>query len=126
VSNIFSIIRVFRTVRIIRFLYELKRVKFLKSLQIIMETLYTSVPTIASVALLAGIFLYVCAVAAVYLYGDIDPKRFGSLGKAIVRLFQVITLDRWSEIYTDNKVAAPSTWYLGFVLIIAETFVFEK
>ena len=57
VSNIFSIIRVFRTVRIIRFLYELKRVRFLRSLQIITATLFKSMSTIGSIALLAGVFL---------------------------------------------------------------------
>ncbi len=68
----------------------------------------------------------VAAVGAMIMYGTIDPRRFGSFGKSIVRLFQVITLDRWSEIYTDNKDAAPGIWALGFVLIILETFVFEK
>ena len=60
------------------------------------------------------------------VYGTYDPGRFGTFGKSIVRLFQVITLDRWSEIYTDNKDDAPGIWALGFVLIIAQTFVFEK
>ena len=68
----------------------------------------------------------VCAVAAVILYGTVDPRKFGSLGKSLVRLFQVITLDRWSEMYTDNKETASGIWALAFVLIILETFVFEK
>jgi voltage-gated sodium channel len=150
VSNTLSIVRIFRTVRIIRFLYELKKVELLKSLQIIIATLFKSMSTIGYIALLAGVFLCihffilfffkktisliffdillidVCAVASVILYGQIDPGRFGSLGKATVRLFQVITLDRWSEMYTNNKEAAPSIWWLGFVFIIIQTFVLEK
>ena len=124
-SNILKIVRVFRAVRIIRFLYELKKVKFLRPLQIILEALFNSLQTILSIVSLAAIFLYVFAVAGVILYGQIDSHKFGSIGKSFVRLFQVITLDRWSEVYTNNDNNL-GIWFLAFALIILETFVFEK
>jgi hypothetical protein len=68
--------------------------------------------------------LDIFAVASVLLWGDRDPEFFGGLGTAIVRLFQVITLDRWSEMYT--KYSEISVWIMAFLVIILETFVFEK
>ena len=35
------------------------------------------------------------------LYGEIDPSRYGNLGKAVFTLFQLITLENWFEMYSD-------------------------
>ena len=111
VSKLCSIIRVFRAVRTIRFLKELKDVNYLKSLQLIIETIFSSFPTIGTIGVLAGVFLYVCAVASVILFGDINPYKFGSIGKSAVSLFEVITLDRWY--FNDFKKTG-----LKYILII--------
>jgi cation channel sperm-associated protein 1 len=94
-AKLFSIIRVFRALLIIRFIKELKGVPYLRSLQLIIDTIFASFLTIGSIGLLAGIFLYLFTVAAMILYADVQPEKFGTIGTAFVSLFQVITLDRW-------------------------------
>ena len=41
------------------------------------------------------------AVIGRELFSSVDPKRFGSLAKALITLFQLITLDDWFYMYTD-------------------------
>jgi hypothetical protein len=41
------------------------------------------------------------AVIGRELFSTVDPKRFGSLAKALITLFQLITLDDWFYMYTD-------------------------
>ncbi len=41
------------------------------------------------------------AVIGRELFSAVDPKRFGSLAKALLTLFQLITLDDWFYMYTD-------------------------
>lgn len=103
-SKLLGIIRVFRAILIIRFIKELKGVPYIRSLQLIIETIFSSFSTIGSIGLLAGVFLYVFTVAAVILFGDIYPVKFGTVGVSFVSLFQVITLDRWYTLFYSLKV----------------------
>lgn len=41
------------------------------------------------------------AVIGLGLFSSIDPKRFGTLARALSTLFQLITLDDWFYMYTD-------------------------
>ena len=57
------------------------------------------------------------AVIGRELFSAVDPKRFGSLAKALVTLFQLITLDDWFYMYTDIINVDPGTFreLAGFV-----------
>ena len=42
------------------------------------------------------LIVYVFAVIASYLYGELFPQWFGNLGKSSFTLFQILTLESWS------------------------------
>lgn len=48
------------------------------------------------------------AVIGRELFSTVDPKRFGTLAKALLTLFQLITLDDWFYMYTDIIAVNPS------------------
>ena len=43
------------------------------------------------------------------LYGEVDPDRFGNLGRACFTLFQLITLDDWFFMYSTIRDEHPGT-----------------
>ena len=51
------------------------------------------------------------AVIGLELFSTVDPKRFGSLPKALITLFQLITLDDWFYMYTDIIAVDPGILY---------------
>lgn len=57
------------------------------------------IPTIFSFALLLGILLYIHSIIGIYLFShhQFQHTDFTSLGHALLTLFQLMTLDGWSE-----------------------------
>jgi voltage-gated sodium channel len=57
----------------------------------------------------------------VHLFGKNDPLHFGSLGNALISLFQVITLENWASIYAIQKYGAAAQGYEGMEHLIVES-----
>lgn len=88
--------------RLARLLRVLRLVRALPRLQILVGALLKSIPSMGYVSLLLLLVFYVYAVAAVFLFGQNDPFRFGTLQVALVTLFQVATAEDWSTtLYTQ-------------------------
>jgi len=73
----------------------------------------------APVAIVLAVIMYVYAVMSSKLFGPTDPAHFGDLDTALFTLFQIITLDAWTEII---RPIVAEQWYAGvffvsFVLI---------
>lgn len=114
----FDVAAIFRVLRTIR---------FLKNLQVIMTTILKSFRALSTIVLLMFLFLYMFAVIGRELFSAVDPKRFGSLAKALVTLFQLITLDDWFYMYTDIINVDPAYGYVILYLalyIVLENFIF--
>nr|KAJ3418928.1 hypothetical protein HK105_007654 [Polyrhizophydium stewartii] len=122
-ARILRLVRLFRAVRAVRSLRALQDVSFLKSLQLILTTLFQSLPAMGSIAFVSLIVGYVFAVAGTLMYHNID-KRFADLGSTSFRLLQIMTLDRWSELYVDNKSKSDSIWYYVAIFLVLQTFIF--
>lgn len=52
------------------------------------------------------------------LFYEVSPTRFGTLGKALFTLFQLITLDDWFYMYSDVVAKSPGGYRLNFVLLL--------
>lgn len=105
-----------RALRILRALRLLTAVPvFQKILQGISLAFRNSSP----VAIVLGVIMYVYAVMSSKLFGGIDPVHFGDLDTALFTLFQVVTLDAWTEII---RPIIAEKWYaaiffVSFILI---------
>lgn len=88
--------------RLLRLLRVLRLVRAVPRLQILVGALLKSIPSMGYVSLLLFLVFYVYGVASVFLFGQNDPFRFGSLPVALVTLFQVATAEDWSTtLYTQ-------------------------
>ncbi|KNC46165.1 ion transporter [Thecamonas trahens ATCC 50062] len=121
--RIFRLLRIFRAFRALRALRVLRTISFLKHLQIIVSTLLSSIPALGSTVLILGLVLYTFAIIGRSLYGEIYPRRFGTLGRAFFSLFQLITLDDWFEFYDTIKDRDPTVLIFLLVFIVLEAFV---
>jgi voltage-gated sodium channel len=111
-----SVLRALRVLRILRVVSAVPKLRFM------IEALARSIPGIGSIALLLGLFFYVFAVMATKLYGDEVPQRFGSLGLSLYSLFEVMTLEGWSEIAREVMAHSPSAWVFFVLFILLATF----
>ena len=78
--------------RLARLLRALRVVSALPELRLIVATMLRSIPSLANVVVLLGLILYVYAVVGVHLFGGADPGHWGTLPRAGLTLFEILTL----------------------------------
>ncbi len=104
--------------RLVRSLRLLRLVTALPKLQLLVGALLKSISSMGYVSLLLGLMFYIYAVAGVHLFSAHDAEHFGSLPVALLALFQIITLDNWSDLFGAVSPHAPLTATLYFVSFI--------
>lgn len=111
--------------RLLRLARVLRAARFLPQLRIILVAVGRSLPGTASFLLVGGLLLYLYAMVGWICFAADDPEHFGSLGRAVLTLFLLMTLDglgdavragleisRWSILYYASYVLLAS-----FVLV---------
>ncbi|WP_083305175.1 ion transporter [Moorena producens] len=91
-NQYFIVLRMLRLLRVFRLISALPR------LQILVRALLKSLPSMGYVFLLLCILFYIYGVAGTFLFADNDPIHFSSLPKSILSLFQVVTLEGWTDL----------------------------
>ncbi|MEM1026970.1 MAG: ion transporter [Planctomycetota bacterium] len=84
--------------RLARVLRTLRLVSGIPKLQLLVGSLLHSLPAMVYVGALLGIMFYVYAVLGVFLFRENDPVHFRDLGKALLTLFRVVTLEDWTDV----------------------------
>lgn len=113
-SGPFSVLRGFRILRVFRLVSAFPKLRF------VVEALMSAVPGMASIGALLSIIFYVCAVMACTLFGESHPEWFGTLGRSLYTLFQVMTLESWSMgIVRPVMSEQPWAWlfFVPFILL---------
>jgi voltage-gated sodium channel len=111
--------------RLARVLRVLRLVTALPGLQLLVAALLKSIPSMGYVGMLLGLHFYIYAVMGVFLFGALDPQHFGSLGRSLLTLFQVVTLEGWADIMRDQLAAttvaprpvATIAYFISFILL---------
>jgi voltage-gated sodium channel len=105
--------------RLARLLRALRVVSALPGLRLIVATMLRSIPSLANVAVLLSLILYVYAIVGVSLFRQADPAHWGSLGRAALTLFEVLTLEGWVELMDRSFAATSWAWvyYVSFVVL---------
>jgi len=111
--------------RLARILRVLRLVTHIPKLQLLVGALLKSLGAMGYVGLLLGLVFYIYGVAGVNLFGRNDPEHFGNLGRALLTLFQVITLEDWRSVFNlqfHGSGAAPqplaaTLYFVSFILL---------
>ncbi|CAD7926248.1 unnamed protein product [Amoebophrya sp. A120] len=129
----FRALTVFRVIRILRLVRIIKILKVFHQLFLLVSGLSNAMRTLFWVAVMLFIMLYTCAIYMTLIIGHDDinfnpyfmkkgwdhEEYFGNIFKSMFTLFQVCTLDGWSENVARHilQVQPSMVWFfLAFVL----------
>ena len=116
-SGPMAVLRALRILRVLRLISMVPRLRF------VVESLLQAIPGIASIAVLLVLLYYVFAVMATELFGSAHPAWFGTLGKSMYTLFQIMTLESWSMgIARPVMETHPYAWLFFIPFILIATF----
>ena len=108
-----TLLRVARMLRVARLL------TVLPGLRVVLAGLVRSIAPLASVAMLTFFLLYLYGMLGWLLFGDHDPARFGNIGRALLTLFQLLTLEGWNEVLATEQEYSQWSWvyFVSFILV---------
>ncbi len=109
--------------RVARLLRVARLASALPELRLIVATMLRSIPSLGHVLMLLALLLYVYGVLGVQLFREADPQHWGSLGRAVLTLFQVLTLEGWVELMAAASLAQPAAWLFFASYIVLAVFV---
>ena len=120
----FRAFRVLRVLRSLKALRSMRLVSSIRHLQIILVAIVRSVPSILWTGLLMILIYYIFALIGVNLFGQAFPDWFGTVGKAMYTLFQVMTLESWSMGISRPVMEVYSAAWLYFVpFVLISSFI---
>lgn len=109
--------------RLLRLLRVTRLVSVFPQLRLIITTMLLSIPSMGHVVLLLSLLLYVYGIAGVYMFREADPMHWGTLGTALLSLFQVVTLEGWIELQRALLPERPWAWVFFASFIVVAVFV---
>ena len=118
--NVFRVFRVFRALRLVSSMPEMQRM---------VEAMIRSLRGIAAISWLLCIVVYVYSVMGTVLFGsggEYGETYFGNLGLSAYSLFQIMTLESWSDGLARMIIEEQGWWAAAFFItfIISTSFTF--
>ncbi|MFP5397213.1 MAG: ion transporter [Gammaproteobacteria bacterium] len=116
-SGPFAVLRALRVLRVLRVL------TIVPSMRRVVGGLLAAIPGLGSIAAVLALIFYVFAVIATKLFGASFPDWFGTIGRSLYTLFQVMTLESWSMgISRPVMEVHPHAWLFFIPFILIATF----
>ena len=109
--------RLFRLLRVVRL------ISTIKDLRLIVAALVRSIPSVGHVLILMSIVVYIYAIMGYHLFHQHDPDNWRDLGTALLTLFNILTLEGWTEVMDTAMAAYPWAWVYFVSFVVVGTFV---
>ena len=109
--------------RLARLLRVLRLISTIRDLRIIVAALVRSIPSVGHVMMLMSIIVYIYAIMGYHLFHENDPDNWRNLGIALLTLFNVITLEGWTDVMYTALETHPLAWLYFVSFVIIGTFV---
>ena len=106
--------------RALRILRVLRLISAVPSMRRVVSGLFRAIPGMGAVVALLSLIFYVFSVMATMLYGETFPEYFGTIGASAYSLFQIMTLESWSQsIVRPVLEQHPLAWlfFIPFILM---------
>ena len=114
----------FRALRVLRALRALRLVTRLQKLRIIVQAIIESIPNVMWACILLLLIFYIFSIMGTTIYGEGFPQFFGTIGKSMVTLFQMVTLDDWAAgIARPVCKVHPFGWFYFISFILISSFI---
>ena len=109
--------RLFRLLRVVRL------ISTIRDLRLIVAALVRSIPSVGHVLILMSIVVYIYAIMGYHLFHRHDPDNWRDLGTALLTLFNILTLEGWTEVMDSAMAAYPWAWVYFVSFVVLGTFV---
>ncbi|WP_240931895.1 ion transporter [Parasedimentitalea denitrificans] len=106
----------------LRVLRALRLLSVVPQMRAVVQALLDALPGMGAVIVMLSIVYYVFAVMATLMYGATFDEWFGTLGRSLYSLFQIMTLESWSMgIVRPVMIEFPMAWvfFVPFIVITA-------
>ena len=109
--------------RALRILRTLRLLSVVPSMRKVVQALLTAVPGMMSIGAIILLIFYVAGVLATNLFGNDFYEWFGSIGRSMYSLFQIMTLESWSMgIVRPVMKTYPYAWVFFITFILMTSF----
>ncbi|MCX5064470.1 ion transporter [Micromonospora lupini] len=108
-----ALLRVVRVARMVRL------VRFSPGLRTIVSALWRSLPGVTGFLALAMVTLYVYGMAGWLIFGDRYPDEYGDIGRSLLTLFVLLSLETLPDLIEQGLAISPWTllYYVSYVVI---------
>ncbi len=105
--------------RVVRILRVARIVSVVPDLRIVIRGLMRSIAPIGAVTLLAFMLFYLYGMVGWLLFHEQNPEEWGDIGRSMLTLFEVLTLEDWVDVMDRGISIHPWSWlyFLSFVLV---------
>ena len=110
-----TLLRLARLLRIVRI------VRVLPDLRVLLLGVWRSVPPLASIGAVTAMILFVYGMVGWILFADDLPDQWGNIGRAMLTLFVMLTLEDFPVYMADAMAIEPWAWvyFVSFILLAA-------
>jgi voltage-gated sodium channel len=111
-STLLRLARLARVVRIVRLFPDLR---------VLLSGVWRSVPPLFAIGLATGMLLFVYGMVGWTLFGEELPAQWGNIGRAMLTLFVMLTLENFPTYMDAGMEVHPWSWvyFVSFVMIAA-------
>ena len=109
--------------RLARLLRVVRLISAIRDLRLIVAALVRSIPSVGHVIMLMSIVVYIYAIMGFHLFHAHDPEHWGSLAISLLTLFNIITLDGWTNVMDTAMQRHPFAWIYFVSFVVVGTFV---
>lgn len=111
-STLLRLLRLLRVVRIVRLLPDLR---------VLLLGIWRSVPPLASIGAVTAMILFVYGMVGWIWFGDELPDEWGNIGRAMLTLFVMLTLENFPQYMDAAMEVEPWAWiyFVSFILVAA-------
>jgi voltage-gated sodium channel len=112
-----SVLRALRILRVLRL------ISVVPQFRKITQAFFDSLSGLVAIGAIIGLLFYIGAVMTTKLFGAAFPEWFGTIGRSLYSLFQIMTLESWSMgIVRPVMVEYPYAWMFFVPFILLTTF----
>src|SRR5690606_8726637 len=111
----------FSVMRALRILRAMRIISVVPAMRRVVEGLLHAIPSLGAVIALLAILFYISAVMATKLFGADFDELFGHLGRSLFTLFQIMTLEGWTDgVVRPIMKVYPYAWlfFIPFILMV--------
>ena len=82
-----------------------------------------TIKPVLSAFMLISLFMFLYAMAGVYIFGENDPTHWGDIGIALVTLTILLTLENFPETLEAGLADTPLAWiyFVSFMVVVVFT-----